>query len=252
MTATTSRGALGGKVALVTGGSRGIGAGIAIALAAEGAAVVVTYAKSADRAEAVVAEITSRGGAASAVRADSADVEEAVGTVDRAVAEFGGLDILVNNAGGGRLDPLDVATRDEIQWILDVNVRATILVTKQALLHLPRGGRIINIGSINADRMPVPGGSAYSLSKGAIAGFTRGLARELGPRGITVNNIQPGPVDTELNSSTGPLATAMFQHLALDRFGTVEEVGALAVFLAGPQADFITGSSISIDGGFGA
>jgi 3-oxoacyl-[acyl-carrier protein] reductase len=241
-----------GRVALVTGGSRGIGAAVAERLAADGAAVALTFASSPERAVGVTERIRAAGGTAIAVRADSADADQVVASVQHTVAELGRLDILVNNAGGGRLDPLDVATRDEIQWILDVNVRATVLATKAALEHLGEGGRIINIGSVNADRMPIPGGSAYSMSKGAVAGFTRGLARELGPRRITVNNVQPGPVDTELNSSGGPMAADMLRNLALERFGAVEEVAALVSFLAGPEAAFITGTSVTIDGGFGA
>lgn len=245
-------GTLTNRVALVTGGSRGIGAGIAVRLAAEGAAVALTYASSPDRAAEVVDSITSAGGRALAILADSADPAQVAKSVTSAVDTFGGLDILVNNAGGGRLDPLDVATEEQIQWILDVNVRATMLATKAALKHLGAGGRIINIGSVNADRMPIPGGSAYSMSKGAVAGFTRGLARELAPKQITVNNIQPGPVDTDLNSANGPLAADMLRYLAVGRYGTIDEIGALAAFLAGPEAAFITGTSVTIDGGFGA
>ena len=248
MTART----LEGRSALVTGGSRGIGAGIAARLAAEGARVCVTYVSRPDRADALVAAITAEGGTAVALQADSADPDAVIDSVRTTAETFGGLDILVNNAGGGRLDPIGVATREQIQWILDVNVRATVLATQEALNHMGEGGRILNIGSVNADRMPIPGGSAYSMSKGAVAGFTRGLARELAPRKITVNTLQPGPVDTDLNSASGPLASEMLRYLAVDRFGTIDEVGALAAFLAGPDAAFITGTAITIDGGFGA
>lgn len=241
-----------GKSALITGGSRGIGAAIATRFAADGAKVVITYASSPDRAAGVVTGIERAGGSARAIHADSADPDQVATAIEKTVAVNGAIDILVNNAGGGRLDPLDVATIEQIQWILDVNVRATVLTTKEVLKHMTAGGRILTIGSVNADRMPIAGGSAYSMSKGAVAGFTRGLARELGPREITVNNIQPGPVDTELNSSTGPLAADMLRNLAVGRFGAVEEVAALASFLAGPEAGFITGTSITIDGGFGA
>lgn len=241
-----------GKIALVTGGSRGIGAGIVKRLAAEGATVVFTYAKSSERAHAVVSGVQALGGEAHAMQADSADADQAVGSVAEVASRFGRIDILVNSAGGGALDPLDIASRDEIELILAVNVRATVLTTKEAIDHMPSGGRVINIGSVNADRMPLPGGSVYSMSKAAVAGFTRGLARELAPKGITVNNVQPGPVDTDLNSSSGPFALKMLQHLAVDRFGTVDEVASLVAYLAGPEASFITGTSITIDGGFGA
>ena len=243
---------LSNKTALVTGGSRGIGAGIAKRLAKEGANVVITYAQSSDLAQGVVDEIRAGGGNAQAIRADSALADEAVGAVTTAVELFGGLDILVNNAGVAALDPLDVATHEEIQRMIDINVRAVILTTREALRYLPSGGRIINIGSVNADRMPLPGGSPYSMTKGAVAGFTRGLARELAPKNITVNNVQPGPVDTDLNPMTGPWADNMLAHLAEPRFGTVEEIASLVAYLAGPEATFMTGSSVTIDGGFGA
>ncbi len=245
-------GALKGKAALVTGGSRGIGAGIARRLAADGARVLLTYAHSPDLADRVVRDIRQAGGVAKAFRADSTRTEDVAESVQAAVETYGGLDILVNNAGGGTLRTLDEIDTDEIDWVLAVNVRAVVTATRQALRHLPDGGRIIHIGSVNADRMPIPGGSVYSLSKGAVAGFTRGLARELGPRNITVNNVQPGPVDTDLNSATGPAAPLMLAAMALDRFGTAAEVASLVAYLAGPEAAFITGTSITIDGGFGA
>lgn len=243
---------LAGRTALVTGGARGIGAGIASRLAAHGAAVAVTWSRSREQAEQLVGAIASRGGLAHAIAADAADAEQVRGSVVRAHDLLGGLDILVNNAGTGGLTPLDELGLDEIDLILAVNVRATILATREALGFLPRGGRIINIGSINADRTPIPGGSVYAASKGAIASFTRGLARELGPRGITVNNVQPGPVDTDMNPSAGPIAHLMLAATALDRFGEVDEIGALTAYLAGPDTAFITGASIDVDGGFGA
>lgn len=245
-------GALSGRVAPVTGGSRGIGAGIARRLAADGAAVMLTYTSAKDQARAVVDEITATGGTAEAVRADCANEIDVVGSVARTVERFGGLDILVNNAGVGGLHHLDQLALTDIDRMLAVNVRGLVLATQEALRHVPDGGRIINIGSVNADRMPIAGGSIYSMTKGAVAGFTRGLARELGPRRITVNNVQPGPVDTDLNPAAGPQAPLMLGAMALDRFGTIGEVGALVSFLAGPEAAFITGTSLTIDGGFAA
>lgn len=243
---------LAGKVALITGASRGIGAGVATRLAADGASVVITYAKSPDRAEGVVDNIATLGGRAFAIRADSSkgdDIERAIaGTVET----YGQLDILVNNAGFGKFAELADLEVADIDWELSLNIRGTILATRAALKFLPDGGRIINIGSINADRMPFPGGSVYATTKGAIASFTRGMARELGPRKITINNVQPGPIDTEGNPASGPAAGSMLDVMAVDTFGTVEEVGAFVSYLAGPEAAFITGASLDIDGGFGA
>lgn len=241
-----------GRVALVTGGSRGIGAGIAQRLAADGAHVMVTYGKSRDKAMEVVDAISASGGVARSVQADSATERDVVRSVSATVAELGRLDILVNNAGVGGLSLLHELTLADIDLMLAVNVRAVLVATQSALRYLPEGGRIINIGSVNADRMPFAGGSLYATTKAAVAGFTRGLARELAPRHITVNNIQPGPVDTDLNPANGSHAHLMFAAMASDRFGTVDEIGALASFLAGPEAAFITGASITIDGGFGA
>jgi len=247
-----SEGIHAGKVALVTGASRGIGAGIATRLGADGAKVVITYARSAEGAAAVVDTIEAAGGEAFAIRADSADPAAVARSVDDAAARWGRLDILVNSAGGATFVPLEQYSLEEIEWVLDVNVRATILATQSALAHLPEGGRIINIGSINAERMPFPGGSIYSTAKGAIAGFTRGMARELGPRKITINNVQPGPVDTDGNPASGPSAEAMLGVMAVGSFGTTAEIGSFVSYLAGPDAAFITGASLTIDGGFGA
>lgn len=241
-----------GRVALVTGASRGIGAGIAKRLAADGARVMLTYATSADAAAAVLAEITAAGGDAATVHADSGRADDVIASVRHTLDRFGQLDILVNNAGIGGLDPLTQVPLERIEEMIAVNIRGTILATQEALQSLPAGGRIINIGSVNADRMPIPGGSIYSMTKAAVAGFTRGLARELGPRSITVNTVQPGPIDTDLNSAVGPKAPLMLNAMALDRFGLAAEVAALVAFLAGPDAAFITGTSITIDGGFAA
>jgi 3-oxoacyl-[acyl-carrier protein] reductase len=245
-------GSLEGKVALVTGGSRGIGAGVAKRLAADGASVALTYANSKDQADQVVADIAAAGGTAAAIRADSAVEADVVASVTETVRRYGQLDILVNNAGGGAFATLDEMATADIDRILAVNVRAVILTIRESLTHLGPGGRIINIGSINAERVPFAGISVYAASKGAIAGLTRGLARELAPKGITINNVQPGPVDTDTNPADGPAAPLMLAAMALDRFGDVTEIGAFVSFLAGPDSGYITGANLNIDGGFTA
>ncbi|RST20767.1 SDR family oxidoreductase [Streptomyces sp. WAC04770] len=241
-----------GKTALVTGGSRGVGAGIVARLAADGAAVAFTYARSAERAEAVAAKAIASGGVAFPVRADSMHEEEVESAIAQTVERFGGLDILVNNAAVGSFGPITDLKMDEIDAMLRINVRSAIVAIRQSLAHMGTGGRIINIGSINADRTPFPDQSVYALTKGALASLTRGLARELAPRGITINNVQPGPIDTDANPADGPAAPAMLGVMATDRYGTAAEVGAFVSYLAGPDADYITGSSLNIDGGFTA
>lgn len=240
------------RVALVTGGSRGIGAGIARRLASDGNRVAITYTQSVTAANQLVDEISRDGGTVIAIRADSAAESDVLTSVRETVREFGPVDILVNNAAVGGLYPLHEMSISDIDRMLAVNVRAMILATQEVLTRMGVGGRIINIGSVNADRMPIAGGSVYSCTKGAVAGFTRGLARELAPKGITINNIQPGPVDTDLNSATGPQASLMLDAMAMTRFGSVHEVAALVAFMASPAAAFITGTSITIDGGFAA
>ncbi len=240
------------RVALVTGGSRGIGAGIARRLSADGNRVAFTYTESAHAASQLVDQIRQDGGTAIAIRADAALEADVLRSVRETVHQFGPVDTLVNNAGVGGLHLLDQTSISDIDRMLAVNVRATILATQEVLTGMGQGGRIINIGSVNADRMPIPGGSIYACTKGAIAGFTRGLARELAPKGITINNIQPGPVDTDLNPATGPQASLMLDAMAMARFGSVEEVASLVAFLASPAGAFITGTSITIDGGFAA
>lgn len=243
---------LAGRVALVTGGSRGIGAGVAIRLAREGAAVALTYANSAERAKEVVETIAAAGGRAVAIRADSALAEEVTAAVEQTVAEFGGLDVLVSNAGGGRWAGVAEATLAEFDHTFAVNVRAVFVGVQAAIKHMGEGGRIITIGSINGDRMPWPGGAIYAATKAALDGLTKGLARDLGPRGITVTNVQPGPVHTELNPADGPAADNMRALMALSRYGTVEEIASFVAYLAGPESSFITGTSLDIDGGYGA
>ncbi|WP_063727719.1 3-oxoacyl-ACP reductase family protein [Streptomyces sp. RTd22] len=243
---------LNGKVALVTGGSRGIGEGIARRLAREGAAVAVTYNASADRAEALVKEIVADGGQALALQADAADRASVRTAVTQVAERFGRLDILVNNAGTGIMRPLEELTDADYDHVVAVNLRGVFAATQEALRHIGDGGRIITIGSINADRVPFEGGSLYALTKAGVAGFTRALAREVGARGITVNNVQPGPVDTDMNPADGPWAAAAMPHLAVGRYGTADEVAGLVAHLAGPDAAYITGASLDVDGGYAA
>ncbi|MEU8002642.1 3-oxoacyl-ACP reductase family protein [Catellatospora sp. NPDC049111] len=241
---------LNGKVALVTGGSRGIGAGIARRLAREGATVAVTYQSSADAAATVVKEIEAEGGKAYAVRADSADRDAVRGVVDEVARRSGRLDILVNNAGVVGFGPIGELTDEVYDQTVGVNLHAVFHASQAALRHLGEGGRIITIGSVNADRMPFAGGSLYALTKAGVAGFTRGLAREVGPRGITVNTVQPGPVDTDMNPADGPMSGALLPALAVGRYGTADEVAAAVAYLAGPEAGYVTGATLDIDGGF--
>lgn len=243
---------LNGKAALVTGGGRGIGAAIARRLANDGAAVAITYVSSPDRAEGVVKEIEAAGGRALALHAPAQDAAAVTAAVDKAAETFGRLDILVNNAGIGAFKTIDDLTLEEFDDVFAVNVRSVFVATQAALKHIGEGGRIITIGSINADRVPFPGASAYAATKAAVQAFTRGIARDLGPRGITANVIQPGPIDTELNPAEGAFAEQIKPFLALPHYGKSEEVAALVSFVAGPEADFVTGAALDIDGGFGA
>jgi 3-oxoacyl-[acyl-carrier protein] reductase len=243
---------LAGRVAVVTGGSKGIGAAIAKRLAADGAAVALTYSSSPQKAGEVVRDIEAAGGRALAIRADSADAEAVKNAVAEAVKTFGRLDILVNNAGVAALAPIDEFTVEDFDRLVAVNIRGVFVATREAVRHMGEGGRIIMIGSVNSDLVPFVGGSVYALTKSAVAGFTRGLARDLGPRGITVNNVQPGPVDTDMNPEDGPFADSLRGMMALHRYGRSEEVAGLVSYLASAEAGFITGASLKIDGGFAA
>jgi len=243
---------LAGKRALVTGASRGIGAAIAQALAAEGADVAITYEKSADSAAKIADAIKATGRKAVAIQADSADVGAVQASVDKTVAALGGLDILVNNAGILRLAGLKDMSLADIDAMLNVNVRSPIVASKAALRHLGKGGRIITIGSVAGDTTPVPGFADYSATKAAIAGYTRGWARDLGANGITVNTVQPGPIDTDMAPKDGPVADMLKAGTALGRYGKPEEVAAAVAFLASPAAAYITGTTLNVDGGFAA
>ena len=243
---------LNNKVAFVQGGSRGIGAAIAKGLAQQGAAVVLTYVSSPDKAQQVVEAIKQQGGRALAIQADSSDPAAIRTAVATAATTFGHIDILVNNAGVLALGAVDEFKMEDFDRTIAVNVRSVFVATQEVLRHMGEGGRIITIGSTNADRMPFAGGSVYAMSKSAIVGLTKGLARDLGPRGITVNNVQPGPVDTDMNPATGEFADTLRGLMAVGRYGKDEEIADFVVFLAGPQAGYITGASLTIDGGFAA
>jgi 3-oxoacyl-[acyl-carrier protein] reductase len=243
---------LSGKSALVTGASRGIGAAIAKRLAADGANVAITYARGAAAAAAVVKAIESTGGKAIAIQADATDPKAVRAAVDQTVAAFGGLDILVNNAGTAIPKPFEDTTLEEMDQLIGLNLRGVFIATQAALKHLGEGGRIINIGSCVGERMMTPGLVAYSATKGAVKMFTQGLSREVGPRGITVNTVQPGPIDTDLNPAAGDWAEPQIANTALKRYGHVSEVAALVAFVAGPEAGYITGANLTVDGGTNA
>ena len=235
--------------ALVTGASRGIGASIARTLAAEGADVAITYEKSADLAAGVVREIEALGRRATAIQADSADAAAVHASVQKAVAFLGGIDILVNNAGIFHMGPVKDAALADIDAILNVNVRAPVIASQAAIPHLGQGGRIIHIGSWFAEQVQWPGLSIYAMSKSALASFTRGLARELGPEGITVNLVQPGAIDTDMNPATGPLADLIRQPIAVGKYGSGEDIANAVAFLASAKAQYITGTALTVDGG---
>jgi 3-oxoacyl-[acyl-carrier protein] reductase len=248
----TNRIDLTGKVAFIQGGSRGIGAAIARRFAKEGAAVAISYANASAQAQAVVDALRAGGGRAFAYQADSRDADALRNAIRSAAAEFGGLDILVNNAGVLALGPVDELALEDFDRTLAVNVRSLFVATQEASRHLRDGGRVIHIGSTNAERMPFPGGAAYAMSKSALVGLTKGMARDLGPRGITVNNVQPGPVDTDMNPDSGEFAETLKAMMALPRYGKAEEIADFVAYLASPAAGYITGASLSIDGGFSA
>ncbi|MEU1571866.1 3-oxoacyl-ACP reductase family protein [Streptomyces collinus] len=246
----TTQTTLHGKVALVTGGSRGIGAATAVRLAREGADVAVGYVNGKEAADDVVRAVEELGRRAVALRADTGDATEAAGMVDAAAQALGGLDILVNNAGVGVLGPLDTLSLTDVDRVLDVNVRGVFLASQAAAARMPEGGRIITIGSCMAQRVPGPGGTLYATSKAALAGLTKALARELGGRGITANLVLPGPIDTDMNPADGPYAAGQAAMTALGRFGTADEVASMVAYLAG--STYVTGAEFPVDGGHAA
>ncbi|MFL4901848.1 SDR family NAD(P)-dependent oxidoreductase [Streptomyces sp. MMS24-I2-30] len=248
-------GKLSGKAALVTGGSRGIGAAIAQRLAEEGADVAITYQGNKDAAQATVERITeSTGRRALGIQADATDADAVAASVEQAVRELGRLDILVNNAGVNDMAlPNIVDTPVEtIDWILDVNTRGSILAARAAAQHLPEGGRIINIGSCLGEHVPAAGFATYAASKAAITGLTKGLSHDLGPRGITVNEVAPGSTDTDMNPEDGPASAYQKGLSPLGRFAKPQEIAAAVAYLASPEAAFTTGTRIGIDGGVNA
>jgi len=245
---------LAGKVALVTGGSRGIGAASARALAEDGADVAISYSASADKAKALVRELEAKGVRAAAFKADQARTEEVEGLVAAVAKKFGRLDILVNNAGVAAQGTLETLSNDLAPFAHQqaVNVNGVITAIRAAAKVMGEGGRIISIGSCLGTRTAFPGVADYAATKAAVVAYSKGVARELGARKITVNVVQPGPIDTDMNPADGPSAAAQRAHLALGRYGKAEEIAAGIAFLASPAASFVTGAVLDIDGGFNA
>ncbi|WP_432042406.1 SDR family NAD(P)-dependent oxidoreductase [Streptomyces cadmiisoli] len=246
----TYRATLNGKVALVTGGSRGIGAAAAVRLAREGADVALTFVNDKAAADDVVRAVEALGRRAVALRADAGDPDEAAGAVERAVQALGSLDVLVNNAGVGVLGPLETLSLSDIDRVLAVNVRGVLLTSRAAVARMADGGRIVVVGSCMTQRVPGPGGTLYATGKSALIGLTKALARELGGRGITVNIVHPGPINTDMNPADGPYAAGQSALTALGRFGTADEVASTVAHLAG--ASYITGAEFAVDGGHAA
>ncbi|WP_127851065.1 SDR family NAD(P)-dependent oxidoreductase [Enterobacter asburiae] len=241
-----------GKKALVTGASRGLGRAIALSLARAGADVIITYEKSADKAQAVADEIKALGRHSEAVQADSASAQAIQDAVTHAARSLGGLDILVNNAGIARGGPLESMTLADIDALINVNIRGVVIAIQKALVHMSDGGRIINIGSCLANRVAQPGIAVYSMTKSALNSLTRGLARDLGPRGITVNLVHPGPTNSDMNPEDGEQADSQRQLIALGHYGQPEDVAAAVTFLASPAAGQISGTGLDVDGGLNA
>ncbi|HCD1691022.1 TPA: SDR family oxidoreductase [Klebsiella pneumoniae] len=237
-----------GKKALVTGASRGLGRAIALSLARAGADVVITYEKSVDKAQAVADEIKALGRYGEAVQADSASAQAIQDAVTHAARSLGGLDILVNNAGIARGGPLESMTLADIDALINVNIRGVVIATQEALVHMVDGGRIINIGSCLANRVAMPGIAVYA----ALNALTRGLARDLGPRGITVNLVHPGPTNSDMNPEDGEQAEAQRQMIAVGHYGQPEDIAAAVTFLASPAAGQISGTGLDVDGGLNA
>jgi 3-oxoacyl-[acyl-carrier protein] reductase len=245
-------GNLAGKIALVTGGSRGIGAAIAERLAREGAHVALTYVSNVKRAQEVAQKLMKYGVKALALKADSRNPDELREVIAQTADNFGGIDILINNAGILRIGTIDEISLEDFDQTVAVNVRAVLVATQAATKHMVEGGRVINIGSINAERMPMPGGSVYAMSKAALVGLTKGLARDLAPKGITINNVQLGPVDTDMNPADGDLAQVCLPLMAVDHYAQGSDIASFVSYLASSESGYITGASLNIDGGFTA
>lgn len=242
-----------GKRAFVTGGSRSIGAAIVFRLAEEGADVAFTYVSKPEQADATAKAAQQRGVKAFAIKADSADPAALTAAVDKAATELGGIDILVSNAGVAVMAPVDEFKLADFDRTFAVNVRAAFVAAQATAKHMKEGGRIITIGSCNAERMPFAGGSVYAMSKAALVGLVKGMARDLGPRGITVNNVQPGPVDTDMNPANSEFGEMLrTRFMALPRYGKADEIAGMVAYLASPEAAYVTGASLTIDGGFNA
>lgn len=241
-----------GKVAVVTGGARGIGAGIVRRLASEGARVTFTYASSMDDADALVSAVHELGGHATGIQVDSSDRTEIRNVINNVATSEGRLDIVVSNAGGGIMKPVQELSDDEIDRMIAVNIRGTLDTIRFSAPHMQHGGRIITIGSVTSTHFPNDVSSLYGMTKGAVASLVRGMSRELGPRGVTINNVQPGPVDTPANPADGPAGDMLRSTIPVGRFGTVNEVAGLVSHLAGEEGAYINGASLDIDGGYSA
>lgn len=240
------------KTAFITGGGRGMGADISRRLAAEGARVVLTYSKSREQAEAVASAINAKGGEASAVEADSLDPKALSTAIQKTIETFGPIDILVNNAGIYIGKEFESHTLEDYEEIMGVNVRAVYVAALAVAAQMPKNGRIITIGSNMAENSLSPQTTLYTMSKAALTGFTRGLARDLGAKGITVNLVQPGPINTDMNPSNTDLADFLRSRMALAEYGTGEDIAGLVAFLASEEGKYITGTAITIDGGLNA
>jgi 3-oxoacyl-[acyl-carrier protein] reductase len=241
-----------GKVSLVTGGSRSIGAAVAKRLAADGAAVAITYHGSPDKAAAVVTDIEAGGGKAIAIQADAGSPDAVRSAVGKTVESLGGIDILVNNAGIAFGGPIGDISFEDYERMIAVNVTGVFVATQEASRHMKEGGRIIHIGSSMVRYAAFPTASLYTLTKGAVAGFNRSLVRDLGPRGITVNTVHPGPTDTDMNPDGGPVSQIVGPGMAIGRYGKPHEIASVVAYLASPEAAFVTGADIVADGGFTA
>lgn len=249
---TENRKTLEGKVALVTGGSRSIGAAVAKRLATDGAAVAITYHGSPEKAAAVVSEIEAAGGHALAIWADAGDAGAVRAAVNEVATTLGGVDILINNAGIALGGPIDEITDADYNRMIAVNVTGVFVATQEAVRRMKPGGRVIHIGSSMVRYAAFPTASLYTLTKGAVAGFNRSLVRDLGPRGITVNTVHPGPTDTDMNPDGGPVSKIVGPGMAIGRYGKPEEIASVVSYLASPEAAFVTGADIVADGGFTA